>query len=195
MQDADEISNSFLQLQQSVQPLLKLAVEITGLETTFVTYIDAVKQRQRVIWVEGAGEIDIQPDAELDWTDSMCRLLFNNDAVVSLNVQREFPDSVGAAIGMNTFLALPVLSEQQVVGSLCAASTREHNMSPEVMSQLELLANALSLHIEQWQTITKLSQRYDRTQRALSEAKQTSEELSVTAMTDSLTGLSNRRGF
>ncbi|RUO20900.1 GGDEF domain-containing protein [Aliidiomarina iranensis] len=195
MESAVSVSEFSIQVNNSIQPLLKLAGQISGLETTFITYIDPVKQIQRVIWVDGDGDIQIQAGSEVNWSDSMCRLLFNSDAIVSENVPAEFPKSAGAELGMQTFIALPVRSTQKIVGSLCAASSKQHHLPENAKYQLKLLAEAVSLHIEQWQTITELAERYEKAQKSLRKVKRETQMLSQKANTDLLTGLLNRRGF
>ncbi|HEY9018863.1 sensor domain-containing diguanylate cyclase [Thiomicrospira sp.] len=182
------LEQQFIQLQEAMRPLLELIKEFTSLETIFVTYIDPVLSNQKVIVLHTDGALALKEGAEVDWSDSMCRLIFNEEQVVSDQIDQLFPLSTGADLGMKTFFALPVNYKQNLIGSLCGASTRRQSLSEDDLSKLNLIAKAISYQIGQWQHLVKMQQK-------LEQADQQTQNLKKLAETDPLTELYNRRGF
>lgn len=189
------LSDRFSELQLALSPLMQLVCNITTLETAFVTYIDPVQAKQQVAVVHGNGDINIVAGTEVSWTDSMCRQLFNDERWIIDDVSSVYPQSGGAKQGMTTFLALPVQHNEQLIGSLCGASTRKHHLTEQQLVQLQLIANAVSWLIAKWQRLVKLQQRLLYTQQRLKQAYRDRESLKQLAEQDPLTGLLNRRGF
>jgi diguanylate cyclase len=87
-------------LEQAARPLLQLVQHLTGLDTTFLTRIDWKALTQQVVLVEGQLTVPLQEGAVVNWSDSMCRLLFDANLNQSDAVPALFPDSGGAALGM-----------------------------------------------------------------------------------------------
>ncbi|GHG76995.1 hypothetical protein GCM10010919_32360 [Alishewanella longhuensis] len=193
--NSDRLDSRFQELHNALSPLMQLVCSITSLETAFVTYIDPMLAKQQVAVVYGNGDIHIVAGSEQPWQDSMCRQLFNDDSWLNLNIAQTYPQSVGAKLGMTTFFALPVQYDEQLIGSLCGASTRQQSLSATQLKQLELIAAAVSWLIAKWQRLIKLQQRLHITQQRLEQSYQDRESLKQLAEQDPLTGLLNRRGF
>lgn len=58
---------------QLARPLLQLVQRLTGLETTFVTEIDWLAQRQAVVLALNTAELDVPTGTTVQWSDAMCR--------------------------------------------------------------------------------------------------------------------------
>lgn len=189
------LDNRFKELQQALTPLMQLVCKVTGLETAFVTYIDPILARQQVAVVVGNGEIGIVEGSEIDWQDSMCRLLLNDEHWQDNEIKQHYPLSAGAALGMNTFFAVPVQHKKKTIGTVCGVSTRDQHLTLAQHEQLQLIAEAVSWTLAQWQRLVKLQQRLQFTRQRLQLAYQDRDSLKALAERDPLTGLLNRRGF
>ena len=193
--DSSELESRLRTLQKALLPLIQLVNRISRLETAFVSYIDPVAGRQQVVAVSGDGEINIVAGDEIDWHDSMCRLIFNDEGWIQSRVAKVYPDSVGAKSGMNTFFALPVQHNNRLIGSLCGTSVNETELNTEQYEQIQLIAEAVSWQVSQWQRLIKLQRRLQTSRRHLKQAFQDKESLRQLSEQDPLTGLLNRRGF
>lgn len=189
------LDSRFKELQQALTPLMQLVCKVTGLETAFVTYIDPILARQQVAVVVGNGDIGIVEGSEIDWQDSMCRLLFNDEHWQDHEIKQHYPLSAGAALGMQSFFAVPVAYQQKTIGSVCGASAGDHYLTEQQHEQLLLIAEAVSWILGQWQRLVKLQQRLQFTRQRLQLAYQDRDSLKALAERDPLTGLLNRRGF
>lgn len=166
---------------QMARPLLKLVQRLTGLETTFITEVDWVAQRQAVVLALNTGDLQVAQGSTVPWSDSMCRWSFLSGRAHTAKVTTDYPGSLGAELGMQTFVALPIRDGDAVVGTVCGASLEPVDLDQEVLVSLDLVAQALAYqlvaHIEREQL------------------RRRAEEAETLALVDPLTGLANRRGF
>ena len=186
---------SSVALEQAARPLLQLVQHLTGLDTTFLTRIDWTALTQQVVLVEGQLTVPVQEGCVVDWSDSMCRLLFDaglsqSDAVPSL-----FPASAGAAIGMRSFFALPVLSEGKAIGTLCGTSHVPVVISEHILLSLKLIADALAYQLALDLQIQLQQKKVKVAEKTINKLYQQVQEMESLAHTDVLTGLDNRRAF
>jgi diguanylate cyclase len=162
--------------------LLELLRRVTGLETTFVTHIDWEHQVQDVVVALNTEELVVETGSRLPWAESMCRWTFLSGRAASTDVAADFQGSVGAEVlGMQTFVAVPILADDEVVGTVCGASRRLVPLPDQTVEIIALVAAALT---HQFRVEAELMRQRNRAERA--------EEL---ALTDELTGLANRRAF
>lgn len=169
-------------LESVARPLLELIQRVTGLETSFVTRIDWDDQVQDVVFALNTEELTVAEGSQLPWAESMCRWTFLSGRPATSDVPGEFAGSVGAEhLGMRTFVAVPILDEARVVGTVCGASRRALDLSDETVEILDLVARALT---SQFRAEVEVAHQRDRAERA-----------EVQALTDELTGLANRRAF
>lgn len=171
-----------LGFERLARPLLQLVQRLTGLETSFVTHIDWARQCQEVVLALNTSTLHVAEGAVVDWSDSMCRWTLLSGKEHTADVQGDFPGSVGGDdLGLETFLALPILVGDATLGTLCGASRRPVDVPTDVMEHLRLIAEAMAFQLA---TAVESRANQERAERA---------EALVT--TDGLTGLPNARAF
>lgn len=169
-------------LEAVARPLLELIQRVTGLETSFVTRIDWEDQVQDVVFSLNTDALNVAEGSQLPWADSMCRWSFLSGRPATSDVPGDFGGSLGAEqLGMQTFVAVPILAEDRVVGTVCGASQRAVDLPGETVEVLSLVASALT---SQFRAEVEVARQRARAERA-----------EVLALTDELTGLANRRAF
>ena len=168
--------------ERSTRPLLDLVRALTGLETSFVSRIDWDRQRQTVVLASNTADLQVVEGSVVEWSDSMCRWAFLTGIDHTADVQTDYPGSVGSEmLGMRSFLAVPILADEQPLGTVCAASRHEVQVSEETMDHLRLIAESVAV-----QLVNHVAHERDRRR---------AEDAEILAMTDSLTGLANHRAF
>ncbi|GAC1573852.1 MAG: hypothetical protein NVS3B24_00320 [Candidatus Dormibacteria bacterium] len=192
-------------LEYVARPLLELLNRVCGLETTFVTRIDWRDQRQEVVLaLNTSPDLEVAENSWMDWSDSMCRLMFLSGKEQSTDVGGDFPGSLGAErLGMKTFFAVPIFAgEDEVMGTVCGASREVVPVSAETLDLVRLVSRAIT-HLLQAQ----VAARTERTRAMAAELEGaaaqaqaadiagTAQALEALAYTDALTGLPNRRAF
>ncbi|MBU1620129.1 MAG: sensor domain-containing diguanylate cyclase [Gammaproteobacteria bacterium] len=182
-------------LEQAARPLLQLVQHLTGLDTTFLTRIDWKALTQQVVLVEGQHSVPLQEGAVVNWSDSMCRLLFDTKLEQSDAIPELFPGSAGAALGMQSFFALPVLSEGKTLGTLCGASTEPMVITDTTFTSLKLIANALAYQMALDQQMQLQQRKVKVAEKTIDKLYQQAQQMENLAHTDELTGLDNRRAF
>lgn len=182
-------------LEHAARPLLQLVQHLTGLDTTFLTRIDWKDLTQQVVLVEGNQSVPVQEGAVVNWSDSMCRLLFDAKLSQSDTVPVLFPDSAGAVLGMQSFFALPVSSEGKTIGTLCGASTEPLLINEHTLTSLRLIADAMAYQMALDQQIVQQQKRAKVAEKTIDKLYQQAQQMETLAHTDVLTGLDNRRAF
>lgn len=168
--------------EASTRPLLDLVRELTGLETSFITSIDWDAQTQTVEFASNVGDLQVEEGSTLDWSDSMCRWALLNGTEHTSDVPTTYPGSIGGdALGMQSFLAVPILDEGKTLGTLCGASRSSVPVADKTLRYLQLIAESLAM-----QLVNHVNHHRDRLR---------ADDAERLAYTDSLTGLANHRAF
>lgn len=129
-------------LESMARPVLDAVLDRTGLQTSFLTAIDAATGALEYRYVRNIGPIELPEGAVVPWDDTLCKrcqdagIRWTSDAPVDL------PGAGAAeAFGIKTFLSVPVPGpDGTVLGTLCAASTEQRYVGSEVLDEIELLA-------------------------------------------------------
>ena len=190
-------------LERAARPLLKLAQELTGLETTFVTSIDWDRQRQEVLFALSSGRMQMPEGGSVDWHQSMCRNPFLHGLSRSSAVGVEVPATQGArSLGIKTFIAVPILVGDTAIGTVCGASEKSVNLAERQISAMRLIAEALQKLLESEREKMLAQSRAQRAEREAGDARLEArrhaldyQHMEQLAHTDVLTGLRNRRAF
>lgn len=171
-----------------IKPLLQLVQHLTSCPTAFVTGIDWDSLEQTVLQAENSGPFAIHQGVTVDWSDSLCRLMFCQGQCQSAQMPLLAADHPAIAAGLQTFVVLPVGIGDELIGTLCAASQQQLELSEHQLHSLQLISEAIASDL-------LLLMKYQAQQKELLSLQQKTIELSQQAHTDGLTGLLNRRAF
>jgi diguanylate cyclase len=190
-------------LEHAARPLLQLARNISGVETTFVTSIDWNALNQTVLFSKNTGAVDVEEGVTLDWHDSMCRSVFLSGCVQSCSVGLEVMATPWAVANqVQTFFAVPILVGDVTIGTVCGASQKKIVLEATQLDGIHLIAEALQhLLVVERDNAAALARAEAAELEALEARNATkrqaihSQQMERLANTDALTGLANRRAF
>lgn len=163
------------------QPLLEILIEVTELESAYLTTVDESRGIQSVLYALNKGEMNIPEGLQVPWADTLCKRALDEGRNYVNNVTECWADS-GAAqkLGIKTYVSTPVrFADGSLYGTLCAASTKSQSLSDEARDTLRLFATIIGGFAEREELLRSL--------------QKANEELSSLVMVDALTGLPNRR--
>lgn len=163
------------------RPLLEIMVDVTELDSAYLTTIDEERGVQNVLYSLNTGEMQIPEGLEVPWSDTLCKRALDEGRTYTGNVGECWGDS-GAArdLGIQTYVSTPVrFATGKLYGTLCAASNQSVKLADEAEDVLRLFARIIAGFAEREQLVSSL-------QRA-------NAELASLVMLDALTGLPNRR--
>ncbi|MBD2839772.1 diguanylate cyclase [Pseudomonas sp. JM0905a] len=170
-------------VEQLTRPLLTLLGKVTGMESTYLTTIDTEQGVQRVEYARNIGEMEIPEGLVVPWSDTLCKRALDENRLYSDDVAECWGDSDAArALGIKTYVSAPIKAHDgRVLGTVCAASSAQVARSPEVEPIMRLLSGLVGYLLEREMLVDRL--------------QEANAELAKLALTDSLTGLSNRRAI
>ena len=171
---------------ESLAPaLLKILQSVTGFESVYLTRVDHGRGTQSIMHVINSGVLNIAQGLEVDWQDTLCRRAIEENRLVTDDVSSHWGSSDAAkALGIKSYITQPVFlgdADQQLYGTLCAASTFKQKPTDEAQELLEIFASLIARQLERDLLIEQLQHEQ--------------LELMRSAHSDPLTGLLNRRGL
>ena len=132
-------------LEALSRPLLRLVKDLCGMQASFITVIDWNTQLQRVILVDADPELPLYEGAESAWSQSLCRHMFSQGIQHSDCMEQLFPDTPGVAMGIRSFIVLPVVHGEKTLGTLCAASQQRRPLDDATRQRLQLISDLKEL--------------------------------------------------
>jgi diguanylate cyclase len=170
-------------LEELTRPLLEMLSKVTGLESTYLTSIDLDAGEQQVRFARNTGAMQIPEGLSVPWSDTLCKRALDEGRMSSSDVADRWGDSDAAqALGIQTYVSTPVRGdENELLGTLCAASSASVPISPDAEAVMRLFSQLVSTFIER--------------ERLLERLQQANAQLMNYAMRDTLTGLPNRRAL
>lgn len=163
------------------RPLLEMLVELTQLDSAYLTTVDEERGVQRVIYSLNTSELNLPEGLEAPWSDTLCKRALEEGRMYTGNVSECWGDSNAAKqLGIQTYVSTPVrFSTGKLYGTLCAASNKSAPLPEDSETILGLFAKIIGGFAEREQLVQSL--------------QQANQELASLALLDSLTGLPNRR--
>lgn len=168
-------------VEQLTRPLLELLELVTGLESTYLTRIDSDAGVQTIIFSRNIKTMQIPEGLSVPWGDTLCKRALEEGRTYTNDVESCWGDSDAArALGIKTYASTPLyLADNELYGTLCAASQQSQPLTPEARQALTLFAQLIAQQLERERLLEKL-------QNAIAALEHESS-------TDALTGLPNRR--
>jgi len=168
-------------VEQLTRPLLDMLGAVTGLESTYLTAIDLKADLQHVRYARNVGQLQIPEGLSVPWDDTLCKRALDEGRMCTSDVSQCWPDSDAARqLGIQTYVSAPVRADDGALyGTLCAASARRHDISPQAEAVLKLFSSVIASFIEREMLVEQLHS--------------ANVQLMSYALTDTLTGLPNRR--
>src|SRR6478672_2178213 len=180
VQLADSITDAH-SLEQLVRPLLAFLESATGLESTYMTAIDEAAGLQHVLYARNSSSLQIPEGLSVPWGDTLCKRALEEERAYSDDVAARWGDS-GAAqeLGIATYASTPIHGPGgRLYGTLCAASNQSKPATLEAPRVLRLCSQLIGQQVErEW---------------LMQELRAANHALAMSALTDSVTGLPNRR--
>lgn len=180
VQLADSITDAH-SLEQLVRPLLALLESATGLESTYMTAIDEAAGLQHVLYARNSSSLQIPEGLSVPWGDTLCKRALEEGRAYSDDVAERWGDS-GAAreLGIATYASTPIHGPGgRLYGTLCAASDQSKPATDDAGRALRMCSQLIGQQVErEW---------------LMQELRASNHALAMSALTDSVTGLPNRR--
>lgn len=170
-------------LESLTRPLLEMLETVTGLESTYLTQIDLEQSAQHILYARNSAALQIPEGGSVDWSDTLCRRALDEGRLYAADVADRWGDSAAArAMGIRTYMSSPVrTSSGSLYGTLCGASAEHKPLVTGSEHLIAFFARLIAEHVEREQLLQQL--------------QQANNELSRQALSDSLTGLPNRRAL
>lgn len=163
------------------RPLLEMMVELTELDSAYLTTIDEERGVQNIVYSLNTGDLNLPEGLEVPWADTLCKRALDEGRMFTNNVAECWGDSDAARqLGIQTYVSTPVrFSSGALYGTLCAASRDAAQLPQDSESALRLFAQIIAGFAEREQLVQSL--------------QEANKELSSLVLLDALTGLPNRR--
>ncbi|GGP27214.1 sensor domain-containing diguanylate cyclase [Silvimonas amylolytica] len=178
-----ESASSARSLEELAQPLLELLQNLTEFESTYITRIDSGMTTQLIEFARNVGKLEIPEQLAVPWSDTLCKRSMESGCTYTDDVPGRWPDSEAAkALGIQSYISAPIRTHSgSLIGTLCAASTRQMPLPERARTSLHLFSRLIAQHIER--------------EKLLEQLQETNNRLTRSALTDPLTALPNRRAI
>jgi diguanylate cyclase len=168
-----------------VRPQLALLASLTGLETTYLTTVDLVREEQVIRFAHHRAPDDVRvPEGwRVPWGDSLCKRALDEGLPFCDDVAARWGDvAMARELGIASYLSEPVrVGDDELYGTLVAVSGDRHAVPADTRRLLRLCAALIARQVERERLRV-----YVRAER---------HEFAAAALTDTLTGLPNRRAL
>lgn len=170
-------------LEALARPLLELLQTATGLESTYLTRLDEATGVLAIQYARNTRRLTIPEGLSTPWENTLSKR--------ALDAGRFYTDDIGScwddckiarSLGIVTYLSAPVRGKGgELFGSLCAASDERKPLTEAAINYLALFAQLIGQQIDR--------------DRLLAALQQANSALAMTALTDVVTQLPNRRAL
>ncbi len=175
------------------RPLLALLQRITGLESTYLTAIDATAGVQHILIANNSGALLLPEALTVPWQDTLCKRALESQQFVTEDVAACWGDSDAARqLGLKSYISVPVMNpDGTVFGTLCGASSHSVALGnmPHLPELLRLCADLIGHQLSREQVAKLADERATETELQLSRVRLIAKvsELCVAGQSLSLT--------
>ena len=133
-------------LESLTRPLLELMHTSTGLESTYLTFVDWAGDRQQIVHSFNTGRLAIPEGLSVPWGDTLCRRAMDAGTSYTRDVPRIWGDSEAARrLGIQTYVSVPITdADQGLIGTLCGASSASIDLNEQHLMTMQLFGLVLA---------------------------------------------------
>jgi len=170
-------------LEGLVRPLLELLQTATGMESTYLTRLDEPAGVLYVLYARNTHRLTVPEGLSTPWEGALSKRALDEGRFYTDDVPGAWGDcEVARALGLVTYASAPIRGKGgELFGTLCAASDARTRLSDTAVHVMALFAHLISQQVER--------------ERLLAALHQANSSLAVTALTDAMTELPNRRAL
>lgn len=170
-------------LEELVRPLLELLQSVTNLESTYLTTIDSGAGFQYILFSRNTSRLQIPEGLSVPWEGTLCKRALEEGRPYTDDVANCWADSAPArALGIATYVSTPVRTEDGALyGTLCGASSERKPLAESAERVLSMFSRLIGQQIDRERMVQAL--------------RHANDSLALSALTDTTTGLPNRRAL
>lgn len=157
------------------RPLLEALRDLTGLASTYLTFVDQEADVQEIRYARNTRHgFEIPEGLVVPWQDTLCKRALDEDRPCETDVGAVWGDSEAArALGIQVYASVPVATaDGQVWGTLCAADSVAADDVEAHLPTMRLFARLIGAEVEREAAVRRAREEAD---------------------TDALTGCASRR--
>jgi EAL domain-containing protein (putative c-di-GMP-specific phosphodiesterase class I) len=129
-----------------VRPILDLIIGLTGLETAYLTVLDADHAWLEHRFVCNTGVLEVPEGLTIPWIDSLCKRCRDAGLMWTADVPGDLPPiPLGRDAPIRTFVSVPVvLADGRTAGTLCAMGSGPRELDGDMLAELAFFARLLA---------------------------------------------------
>ena len=130
-----------------MRPVLAELVVETGLETVYLTRFHWRDHEQEILAAanHAPDRLFIPEEVKIDYSDAVCRYVIEGGPDHTADVPLVFPASdMARFLGFQSFVSAPIEVAGEIFGTLCGASTRRVQLSPEAVASVRRQAGRIA---------------------------------------------------
>lgn len=170
-------------LEALTRPLLELLQTATGMESTYLARLDEPAGVLHVLYARNTHRLTIPEGLSAPWESSLGKRALDDGRLYADDIAGRPGDcEVARTLGLATCRGAPIRAKGgELFGTLCAASDERKPLFETATHVLALFAQLISQQVEK--------------ERLLAALHQANSSLAMTALTDTMTQLPNRRAL
>jgi diguanylate cyclase len=170
-------------LEALARPLLELLQTATGMESAYLTKLDEPAGVLYVLYARNTHHLTVPEGLVTPWAGTLCKRALDEGRFYTDDVAGRWGDcEMARALGIATYMGAPIRGKGgELFGTLCAASDEHKPLSDTATHVLALFAPLIGQQIEREKLVAAL--------------QQANTSLAMTALTDAVTQLPNRRAL
>lgn len=133
-------------VEEFIAPLLDRVLELTELESSYVTYLDHGEMSLEHRHVRNSSDLEIPPGMTIDWADSLCVQCRQRGITWTANVPHDLGNPpVAEAFGINGFISIPLNKpDGTTLGTMCAIGREPRYIDDASLVELEAIGRAIA---------------------------------------------------
>jgi diguanylate cyclase len=170
-------------LEALARPLLELLQTATGMESTYLTRLDQSANVLYVLYARNTQRLTVPEGLSTPWEATLSKRALDQGRFYMDDVPGAWGDcEMARSLGLVSYAIAPIRGKGgELFGTLCAASDGRRRLPDAAMHVLTLFAHLIGQQVER--------------ERLLAALQEANSSLAITALTDAMTELPNRRAL